>query len=386
MAAVPPFAPRPAAASSPARHVTSFIAGDARRAVRCAIAVALLAGPACASAPRSDAPDVIASGPCRQVQPPSALPPTWWSPADRRARSSLHRWCETVGPVVFHPVPGAHIAGPIDRLAIVTWNLHVGAADVEALLARLKSGAYTDGLPVEHFVLLLQEAYRRDESIPVRLARGLPVPDRIAEEAHRGPDVDHFWRDDALAVLYAPSMRNGLVDVRREDRGNAIVSTIPLARPALIELPLEHQRRVAVVTTVGGETRAGAAWRLRIENVHLDTALALTRGGHFAARRRQTEALIAALQATALEDDVRPTTIVGGDFNTWGWREPAVDMLARTFPDARGTVGDPTWIGRLGVHATLDHLFASGAARVEVRRLPSRFGSDHYPLLAVVTF
>jgi endonuclease/exonuclease/phosphatase family metal-dependent hydrolase len=320
------------------------------------------------------------------VQPPSAPPPTWWSPDDRRARSSLDRWCETVGPVVFHPVPRAQVTGPIDRLAIVTWNLHVGAADVEALLARLKSGAFTDGVPVEHFVLLLQEAYRRDEAIPVRLAHGLPVPGRIADETHRGPGVDHFWRDDGLAVLYAPSMRNGLLDVRREDRGNAIVSTIALARPALVELPLEHQRRVAVVATVSGKTRAGAAWRMRLADVHLDTALAITRGGPFAARRRQADALIAALQATAVEDEAGATTIVAGDFNTWGWREPAVDVLARAFPDAHGSGGHPTWIGPLGVRATLDRLFASGAAHVDVRRLPNRFGSDHYPLLAVVTF
>jgi endonuclease/exonuclease/phosphatase (EEP) superfamily protein YafD len=44
-------------------------------------------------------------------------------------------------------------------------------------------------------------------------------------------------------------------------------------------------------------------------------------------------------------------------------------------------------VGPLGIHATLDHVFARGrASAIDVRRLPDRFGSDHYPLLARVRF
>jgi endonuclease/exonuclease/phosphatase (EEP) superfamily protein YafD len=35
----------------------------------------------------------------------------------------------------------------------------------------------------------------------------------------------------------------------------------------------------------------------------------------------------------------------------------------------------------------LDHIFVVGvSSRVNLKRLPERFGSDHYPLLAVVDF
>jgi endonuclease/exonuclease/phosphatase family metal-dependent hydrolase len=284
-----------------------------------------------------------------------------------------------------HPAASPRITRPLDRLAVVSWNLHVGAGNVDDLVARLRAGEFTRGEPVDDFVLLLQEAYRRDEAIPVRVARGLPVPDRIAA-GNRGPDIDHFWRDEGFAVIYAPSMRNGVVDLDREDRGNAIVSTFDLDRPVLIELPLERQRRVAVSATVGGTTTSGAPWRLRVVDVHLDTAIALTHGGPFAARRRQAEALITALRDTCDSHGAAETTIVAGDFNTWGGNEGALDALAAAFPSTRDTGREPTWKGPLGLRARLDHVFAAGPAQVRVGRLPDRFGSDHYPLLAIVTF
>ena len=269
-----------------------------------------------------------------------------------------------------------------DRLVIVSWNLHVGAGNVDRLVAGLRTGEFTGGDKVDEFVLLLQEAYRADDAIPARLARGMPAPSRIAE-AHRGPSIDHWWRADGLAVFYAPSMRNGLIDLNREDRGNAIVSTLPLEDPAAIELPLERQRRVAITASVSGESRRGVRWRVRLADVHLDTALALFSGGPFAARARQAEALVDALAATHTQPP--STTIVAGDFNTWGGRERALDLVARAFPDAQPVDG-ATWRGPLGIHATLDHLFAGGGRRVSVRRLPDRLGSDHYPLIAIVTF
>ena len=51
-------------------------------------------------------------------------------------------------------------------------------------------------------------------------------------------------------MLYAPSMRNGESAGGGEDRGNAIVSTLPLADPTVIELPLERQRRVVVAASI----------------------------------------------------------------------------------------------------------------------------------------
>lgn len=339
-------------------------------------------------------PNHIATESCRQVTPASAPPVVWWASDKRDTQSESSRWCATVGPVVFHAQPGRTAGSDshseqsrIDRLAIVSWNLHVGGGDVDGLIGRLRAGEFTGGEPIGSFVLLLQEAYRRGDGIPTHLARHLPAPGRIAASHERGPGVDHFWGDDGLAVLYAPSMRNGIVDLDREDRGNLIVSTMPLDSATLFELPIEHQRRVAIATTVGATTSTGVPWRLRVVDVHLDTAIAWLHGGPFAARRRQADALVAGLQATAAaEATATTTTVVAGDFNTWGGREQALDVVERAFPN-RGTSGTgPTWSGPLGIHATLDHVFADSRGQMTVSRLPERYGSDHYPLLAVIHF
>jgi endonuclease/exonuclease/phosphatase family metal-dependent hydrolase len=317
---------------------------------------------------------------------PQSASVAWWSAADDRDREELARWCETVGPVVFQPALAAAATYSSDTFVVVSWNVHAGAGDVDALIRALRGGELT-GKPVRDFVLLLQEAYRRDDAIPSRLTPGFPVPSRIAVRDGRGPDVTHLWRDDELALLYVPSMRNGLTDRNREDRGNAIASTLPLQQPTLLELPLERQRRVVAAALVEGRTAAGVPWRVRVANVHLDTALALTQGGPFAARRRQAESLVAGLSATAPAAD-QLTTVVAGDFNTvMGSREPAIGYLRRIFADGPAPLDVTTFSGPLGFHATLDHVFVGGRVKsVGVRRLASRYGSDHYPLLATISF
>jgi endonuclease/exonuclease/phosphatase family metal-dependent hydrolase len=299
----------------------------------------------------------------------------------------LARWCETVGPVLFEPARAPQETPPTDTLFVVSWNVHVGSGDVDALIQSLRAGQFTGGTPVRTFVLLLQEAYRRGDAIPSRLQSEYAVPSRIAARRGRGPDVSHLSRDVGLALLYAPSMRNGFTDRDREDRGNAIASTLALAQPAVLELPLEHQRRVVAAAVVHGRTTTGKPWALRVADVHLDTALALMRGGPSAARRRQADALVTALAATA-PDAEHLTTIVAGDFNTvFGSREPAVAYLRAAFPDGPASADVTTFSGPLGFRAALDHVFVGGRVKsVEVRRLPSRFGSDHYPLLATISF
>jgi endonuclease/exonuclease/phosphatase family metal-dependent hydrolase len=270
----------------------------------------------------------------------------------------------------------------VDRLTIVTWNVHVGGGDIDRLIRGLTQGAYSGGEPVAHFVLLLQEAYRREGGVPARVARGLPAPVRIGshQPGERGDDVEQIARRYGLALLYAPSMRNGADENDAEDRGNAILSTLRLGAPAVVELPFEHQRRAAVVATVGGHTRAGQRWQLRVADVHLDTALALSRGGPLAARRRQAAALVDAL---AGDEDI----VLGGDFNTWlGSREPAMKVLRAAFP-AHMTDPGTTWKGPLGFHANLDRFFVRGHLTLEhIARLPDRLGSDHYPVLGIVHF
>jgi endonuclease/exonuclease/phosphatase family metal-dependent hydrolase len=320
---------------------------------------------------------------CQHVVPRGAVV-RWVTPPDDRNRARLAQWCETVGPVLLQPNPAVVNARAVDRLAVVTWNLHVGGGDLGGLTMRLRRGEFTGGEPIDQFVLLLQEAYRRDIAVPARIPRGYPAPSRIAGRvAERGPDIERFSRENGLAVMYVPSMRNGIDAVDSEDRGNAIVSTLALHDAVAVELPLEHQRRVAAVATVAGQTRSGAPWRLRLANVHLDTALALGHGGPFAARRRQAEILVDALTGYPAIP-----TVLAGDFNTWrGDGEPALAVLRRAFPETPQMSPGPTWVGPLGIHARLDHMFVRGpVAATRVARLGSRFGSDHFPLLAIVNF
>jgi endonuclease/exonuclease/phosphatase family metal-dependent hydrolase len=339
---------------------------------------------ACASGPRR--PLDVSLLPCRQVVPNADRSVSWISPSADRDRMKLADWCSVVGPVLFEPHPAAAsgIEGPpVDRVAIVSWNTHVGGGDLGELVARVQAGEFTAGEPFRHVVLLLQEMYRSGEEVPDKPTLRTAIPGRIAIGSHdtHDRDIRRVASARGMAVLYAPSMRNGLVADDPEDRGNAILSTIPLSEPAVIELPFERQRRVAAVATIEGRTSVGQSWRLRLANVHLDTALALTRGGPLRARRRQADALIGELS------DAGSPALVAGDLNAWlGEREPAIEALRRAFPDAPPAKG-PTWIGPFGVRATLDYVFARGELRgIHVQRLPHRFGSDHFPLLAVIDF
>jgi len=290
----------------------------------------------------------------------------------------MARWCATVGPVLFRPTPRAPSAPITDRVALVTWNVHVGSGDVVDFVHRLRRGEFTNGEPMNYFVLLLQETYRRDTAVPPQIPQGFPAPGRIAARTGRGPDISRVADELGLAVLYVPSMRNGLTSVDAEDRGNAIVANLTLHDPEVVELPFGHQRRAVAVSSVTAHGTNGSAWRVRLADVHLDTALALMRGGPFKARQQQAAALVDAL---ASKD---APTIVGGDFNTWrGAAEPAIALLRRAFPDTPPMPRLPTWQGPLGVHAQLDYVFFRGAvSSTSVVRLPSRFGSDHYPLIA----
>jgi endonuclease/exonuclease/phosphatase family metal-dependent hydrolase len=375
---------RAAPVASPARLHAAGASGPARSVARRARAFAictLLLVSGCARIPpttddRSDGAPILA---CRQVVPPDAVV-RWVEPEGRRDRDALARWCNTIGPILLQPL-ASQAAVMTDRLAVMTWNVHVGSGNVPDLVRRLRSGEFTGGEPIEHFVLLLQEAYRRDTAVPAQIPRGFPAPGRIAARTGRGPDIGHIATDLGLALFYVPAMRNGITSVDPEDRGNAILSTLDLRDPVVVELPMENQRRTAVVAMMHGQASDGSPWTVRVANVHLDTSLAITRGGPFAARRRQAHALIDALRT---EDDV--LTILAGDFNTWwGPTEPALNVLRSAFPGTPHTANMETWRGPLGIHAQLDYVFVRGTlATAKVQRLSSRFGSDHYPLLAMI--
>jgi endonuclease/exonuclease/phosphatase family metal-dependent hydrolase len=370
--------------------VTGTAAGNRpvcpRLIVGAALAAVLISSSCVHRTPANFDPSQLSSLSCRNVNPSDAPSVQWSSPTDPHVSFRLSRWCATVGPVYFIANPRAADVSPIDRVAIVAWNIHEGRGRVDELIQRLRLGEFTAGEPVVHFVLLLQEAIRRGHGIPPTIPQGYPAPRRIEGPAE-SHDVDlRRLAENGFAVLYAPSMRNGERAV--EDRGNAIVSTLPLNDATLVELPVERQRRVAIVSSVQGIDPAGKRWHLGLVDVHLDTALALLNGGPFEARRRQAVALLDMLRPLGALSGPDRTAVVAGDFNTWRGRgEPAITLLGQEYDDGADAIEAPTWTGPLGLHATLDQIFVRGAAtRSPVVRLSGRFGSDHYPLLTVLEF
>jgi endonuclease/exonuclease/phosphatase family metal-dependent hydrolase len=297
----------------------------------------------------------------------------WLRAAPERERRSIDRWCAGVGP------PARISAGQPAEIftgsfVVVTWNTHAGAGDIDALVADLRSGRLT-GAPVTSFVLLLQEAYRAGPEVPSRT--DVRWAAAAGPGAPRGTPIDAVAAAQRLGLssVYVPSMRNGKPGVTQSDRGNAILSTLPLADLTAIELPLERQRRVAVGATISLNTRIGPL-PIRFVSTHFTNMVMhhlwlLSESG----RLRQARALARTLPAEG-------PLIIGGDFNAWfGFRDAAYRELAqRARPaeteDRRATFG-PLRLDHVlfrlphGWHSTL-------------RRADQRYGSDHYPLVALV--
>ena len=105
---------------------------------------------------------------------------------------------------------GSPTAGSTPRgaIALVSWNVNAGAGDLAALVRDLRAGRLSDGQPVGHFVLLLQEALRIDSIVPAAGAdrEGARRLVRSAQPV----DVVAFAREAGLSLFYLPSMRNGL--------------------------------------------------------------------------------------------------------------------------------------------------------------------------------
>jgi endonuclease/exonuclease/phosphatase family metal-dependent hydrolase len=177
-------------------------------------------------------------------------------------------------------------------------------------------------------------------------------------------------------------MRNGgsSPDAPAEDRGNAILSTLPLTALRAHELPLERQRRVAISATVRGTSRRGARFSMDWVNVHLDPRSARRRfhRSFGSGRARQIEWLLGTMAPET-------PALVGGDFNTWtrGARESAVRRLRSRFgvPTTanRGTLA----VSRFLPSLRLDHVFwrLPHAWRSDCRILESTYGSDHRALV-----
>lgn len=305
------------------------------------------------------------------------------TPHEDDERLRLEGWRRNVGnPVALDlSPPGSRAQERFRSLVVLSWNVWIGRGRLREVISRIRSGDYLEhgADPDLPLVVLAQEAYRSDSSIPTvsdgRAGRILVAQLGLQE------DVIETAQALGLNLRYAPSMRNG---PSRSDRGNAILSTLPLDEARAVELPLVLQRRVAVSANI---TLAGNT--LRLISAHLDP-----RGppGYkwlgSAGRAVQAQHLLA-----SVPDDM---AVLGADLNLGRGRyEPAWRLL----DEAGFTFGvppsSPPW--RHTFHAlprlVLDYLLVrdrSGAvARARVHRLDEHprdkgawvFGSDHHPLL-----
>jgi hypothetical protein len=120
----------------------------------------------------------------------------------------------------------ARRAAAASRLAVVSWNVWMGRGRLVELVERLQAGAL--GVPGDLTpVLLIQEAFRQDDTIPARsnghAARELVTRLRPTQ------DVVEVARTLRWNLRYVPSMRNG---PQRSDRGNAAWRSGPRRRSA----------------------------------------------------------------------------------------------------------------------------------------------------------
>lgn len=299
----------------------------------------------------------------------------WLRVASTRERPSLDRWCAGVGPPV--RIDGRQASDVLaPPFAVVSWNTHVGAGNIDALIADLRAGRLTDR-PVTDFVLLLQEAYRAGDAVPsldaVEWASAVlgGGPRRSRVEAVR--EAERL----GLSSIYVPSMRNGRPGATAEDRGNAILTTARLADVKAIELPLERQRRVALAATVMVKAGDAPATPLRLVCTHFTNMVmhhiwVLSESG----RLRQARALAQALAADG-------PMILGGDLNTWfGYRDAAYRELAARLSSRAAVEDRRATFGPM----RLDHLLfrLPDGWRAEIRRADDKYGSDHYPLVALI--
>jgi endonuclease/exonuclease/phosphatase family metal-dependent hydrolase len=296
----------------------------------------------------------------------------------------LAGWRQNVGePVSLDLVSDedAARAGVASRLAVVSWNVWMGRGRILELVERLRAGAL--GVPGDlPPVLLLQEAFRQDETVPAR-SNGFAARELVTRLRPR-QDVVDVARRLRWNLRYVPSMRNG---GERSDRGNAILTPLSLGPTQEIELPFALQRRVAI-----GAATTTAGHQVRLLSAHLDP-----RGpvGYkwlgAAARGRQMEHLLA-----GLEDH---TVVLGADLNLGRGRAERAWRLLVDHGFEHGVPPVlPTWrhtyhsLPRLVIDYLLVRNRDDAIRSLAVRRVdedpadrgPSVFGSDHHPLLAVI--
>ena len=309
----------------------------------------------------------------------------WFRSEEARDQSLGSAWCETVGePVVELAVDAGLPPWPQEApLAVVGWNIAIGGGDVLRFLDEhlhlkcLESGPEA-GEGFGPFVLLLQEVYRRSDDLPfVEDSELIPWVIQPDEESGEDLDIEELARRCGLSLVYVPSARNGPDTGERpgEDKGNAILASVPLSEPVAIDLPHEGGRKTAVAATV----RSPEGRSVRVVTLHLDVASTLVRtlltGNQ--TRVRQGSGVISALEILDRSAPADAATVVAGDFNTWAGKESILQHMRVAFPDSPPWDGQPT----RGPFTT-DHIFLrrAGPEAVEVERydrIEDAFHSDH---------
>lgn len=315
-----------------------------------------------------------------KVPAPAGIRVTPWRGLEGSDR--LEAWRANVGAPVALDLAGPPPLGAVTGIAVLSWNCWIGRGRLEEVVGRVRESA---GLPV---VALVQEAYRADGSVPARSTG------RVARRAagafpprlHPRADIVETAHALRLNLRYVPSMRNG---AGRSDRGNAILSDLPLADAMAFELPMVLQRRVPVVATLPLATGP-----LHVASAHLDP-----RGppGYawlgVAGRATQADYLLHQLAGDLV--------VLGADLNLGRGRRELSWRLLRDAGFGSGVPPvTPPW--RHTFHAlprlVLDYVLvrdrAGRIAGAVVERLdehprdrsPAVFGSDHHPLLARVEF
>jgi endonuclease/exonuclease/phosphatase family metal-dependent hydrolase len=306
----------------------------------------------------------VAAGSCRS----GAL--QWFAPDDAAERTRLDMWCAGVGEAAIHPSLSTAAQESIDlrQITFVSWNVHVGSGDIRAFVKDLINGDHTSGRSVRHYVLMLQEAVRT-HGVPPLLPTAAGAG-RIPAHAPVNPiDIVEISRELGVSLIYVPSMRNGKSSSEAaEDRGSAILATLPLAAPIAVELPGERQRRVMVVAQAGP---------VSVAVIHLDPL-----GGDRRLRLFWTPWMrdVQVRSAARLLPD--GPLVIGADLNTWHGRDERGARFLTALFDATRLSIDRRGLGL----RVLDYMFfrAESGRRAHYRQLANRYGSDHRPLVGWV--
>src|SRR5262249_40594986 len=205
---------------------------------------------------------------------------------------------QTVGPpIVFAPPEAQSFTDANGRLIVVNWNVHVGHGHVTDLIEEITRIEERNGFGKPEFVLLLEGTFRQSQNIAAWT--GFKVPRRI-DPPHASMDIEALAHKMGWWLYYAPSMRNGSdIGEDAQDRGNAILSSLPLEDLQSVELPFAVQRRVALIATVTDNLKQP---KLRVAVTHFDTRAPFLHGWIFggpAARNNQAKAFASALEQFA---------------------------------------------------------------------------------------